>query len=513
MKPARRRGRGGGCVLAIDQGTTATKAVLVDAKLRIVAEVSKEFPQHFPRPGWVEHDVEEIWGSVRAAVAAVLRGAGVSGGEIAAIGIANQRETTALWDRETGRPIARAIVWQDRRTDDICRELRARGLEGLVRRATGLVIDPYFSGTKIAWLLRHVPGAARRARSGRLLFGTIDSYLAWRLSGGDAHVTDVSNASRTLLMDLSSGAWNEELLRELGVPRAILPEIRGHDEVFARTRGLGWLPDGIPIASLIGDQQAALFGQACLEAGEAKCTYGTGAFLVVQAGSRIPRSRRGLLATAAWKRGSQMRYALEGSTFIAGAAVQWLRDGLGIISRSSDVDELARRVSDSEGVVFVPALTGLGAPHWNPAARGAIRGLSRGTTAAHLARATLEGIAFQIRDLVEAVERDAGLALRELRADGGATASRVLMQFQADILGVPVLLSRYTSTTALGAAALAGLAVGFFSSEEEIRKSWRLRRVYRPRMGALERRRRVALWEEAVATLRPPGAKKSPRPR
>lgn len=513
MNRARRRLRGDGFVLAIDQGTTATKAVLVDRDLRIVSEASKEFPQHFPRPGWVEHDLEEIWRSVKAAAAAVLRAAGASGGDIAAVGIANQRETTALWDRATGRPIAHAIVWQDRRTEGICRDLRARGLEGMVRRRTGLVIDPYFSGTKIAWLLRHVPGAARRARSGRLLFGTIDSYLAWRLSAGAAHVTDVSNASRTLLMDLRSGTWSEELLRELGVPRAILPEIRGHDEIFARTRGVGWLPDGIPIASLIGDQQAALFGQACFEAGEAKCTYGTGAFLVVQAGSRIPRSRHGLLATAAWRRGSKMRYALEGSTFVAGAAVQWLRDGLGIIARSSDVDELARRVADSEGVVFVPALTGLGAPHWDPAARGAIRGLSRGTTAAHLARATLEGIAFQIRDLVAAVEEDSGLGLRELRADGGATGSRVLMQFQADILGVPVLLPRYTSTTALGAAALAGLAVGFFSSEEEIRKSWHLGRTYRPRMSPLERRRRVAVWEEAVATVRAPGAKGALRPR
>ncbi len=440
---------------------------------------------------------------MRRAVLSALKAAGTAPRSIAAIGITNQRETTALWDRRTGEPISRAIVWQDRRTERVCARLKARGLEPQFQRTTGLVIDPYFSGTKIAWLLRNVPGAGRRARSGRLLFGTIDTYLAWRLSAGAAHVTDVSNASRTLLMDLRTGTWSDEILKELSIPRDILPEIRGHDAIFCRTCGVGWLPDGIPIASLIGDQQAALFGQACFRPGEAKCTYGTGAFLVMNTGSRILRSRHGLLATAAWRRGGKTTYAIEGSTFVAGAAVQWLRDGLGIIARSSDADALARKVADSEGVVFVPALTGLGAPHWNPAARGTIRGLSRGTTAAHLARATLEGIAFQIRDLLEAIEKDTGLELEALRADGGATASAVLMQFQADILGVPVILPRSTSTTALGAAALAGLAVGLFSSEDEIRRAWKAARAYRPRMPEAERSRRLRLWKEAVATLAP----------
>lgn len=488
-------------VLAIDQGTTATKAALFDSRLRPIAEAASEFPQHFPRPGWVEHDLEEVFASVKEAVVSALRAARVPTRRIAAIGITNQRETTALWDRTSGRPVARAIVWQDRRTEAICRRLRARGLEEELRQRTGLVIDPYFSGTKISWLLRNVPGASRRARSGRLLFGTVDTYLTWRLSGGTAHVTDVSNASRTLLMDLESGAWSDDLLKELSVPREILPEIRGHDSIFAHTRGVGWLPDGIPIASLIGDQQAALFGQACFQPGEAKCTYGTGAFLVVNTGSRILRSRHGLLATAGWRRGGRTTYAIEGSTFIAGAAVQWLRDGLKLIARSSDIDALARQVPDSEGVVFVPALTGLGAPHWNPAARGMIRGLSRGTTAAHLARATLEGIAFQIRDLLEAIQQDTGLKLEALRADGGATASEILMQFQADILGVPVVVPRYPSTTALGAAALAGLAVGLFSSEDEIRKTWKVARTYRPKMSQAERTKKLRLWEEAIAAL------------
>jgi len=489
-------------LLAIDQGTTGTKALLLDSRLRVLAEESREFPQSFPRPGWVEHDLDEIHASVRHAVEGALASSGVAAREIAAIGIANQRETTAVWDKRTGKPVYPAIVWQDRRTAETCAELRRRGLEGTFRLKTGLVLDPYFSGTKVAWILENVPGARRAARSGRLLFGTVDTYLVWCLTAGESHVTDVSNASRTLLMDLRSTAWSDEILGILGIPPSMLPEIRDNDRVFGRTRDVGWLPDGIPIATVLGDQQAALFGQACFSVGEAKCTYGTGAFLVAQTGEKIVRSRHGLVSTAAWRRGGKTHYAVEGSTFVAGAVVQWLRDGLGIIRSSGEVEALARRVEDSGGVVFVPAFTGLGAPHWNPQARGLICGLTRGTTSAHIARAALEGIAFQIRDLVACAVRDTGRSLKALKVDGGAVVNDLLMQFQADILGLDVLRPRFTSTTALGAGAMAGLTTGVFSSEEEIRRTWKLDRRFRPRMKPGERSRRERMWEEALRRVR-----------
>ncbi|MBI4600957.1 MAG: glycerol kinase GlpK, partial [Planctomycetes bacterium] len=447
----KRRGAGKrdrGAILAIDQGTTGTKAVLVGEDLQVIGEASRELPQHFPRPGWVEHDLEEIHATVRGAVRDVLARTGVKPSRIAAVGITNQRETTALWDRRSGKPVHRAIVWQDRRTAPECEALKRRGLEPLFRRRTGLVLDPYFSGTKLAWLLEHVAGARRAAEAGKLLFGTIDTYLAWRLTRGAAHVTDISNASRTLLMDLAEGAWSDDLLEALDVPRRVLPEIRANDEILGRTRGAGFLPDGIPIASAIGDQQSALFGQACFEEGEAKCTYGTGAFLVLNTGPRILRSRSGLLSTALWRLRGRSWYGLEGSSFIAGAVVQWLRDGLGLIRASGDVEALARRVEDSGGVVLVPALAGLGAPHWDPSARGLIAGITRGTSAAHVARAALEGIAFQIHDLVRAMERDLGRKARGLKVDGGAAGNDLLMQVQADLLGLRISRPQVTSTTA-----------------------------------------------------------------
>ncbi len=485
-------------ILAIDQGTTQTKAVLIDAHLRLIAEAAEEFPQHYPRPGWVEHDPEEIWRSVRTAVAAVLRRSRTDPARIAAIGITNQRETTVVWDASTGRPISRAIVWQDRRTAPECAALKARGLERKVRERTGLVLDPYFSGTKLAWILEHVSGARRRAEAGSLRFGTVDSFLIARLCGGRVHATDPSNASRTLLLDLATCAWDEEMLRLFRIPRSLLPEVRPNDEVLAETRGLRFLPDGIPIAGPIGDQQAALFGQACFSPGEAKCTYGTGAFLLMNAGRKPPRSRSGLIATAAWRLGKETTYALEGSVFIAGAAVQWLRDGLGIIGSSAEVERLASSVDDTGGVVVVPAFVGLGAPHWRPRARGVISGITRGTTAAHIARAALEGIAFQCHDILRAMERDTRRPLREIKVDGGAAANDLLLQFQADILGRAIVRPKVTSTTALGAGLLAGLAVGLFGSLKEIRAAWKEDRRFRPRISRRAAESHLARWREAL---------------
>jgi glycerol kinase len=485
-------------VLSIDQGTTGTTVLVLDRKLRVTAKVNLEFPQHFPRPGQVEHDLEDIWGSTVKAIGQALSRARVKGAALAAIGITNQRETTALWDRARGRPIRRAIVWQDRRTSDACAALRAAGEEERVRARTGLVLDPYFSATKIRWLLDHVKGARERAERGELAFGTVDTFLAWRLSGGAAHVTDGSNASRTLLMDLATLAWDPQMLGLFGVPAAILPRICGSSEVVGTTRGVPGLPDGIPIAGIAGDQQAALFGQACFAPGDAKCTYGTGAFILQNVGPRPVPSRNGLLSTVAWRIGEETTYALEGSAFIAGAAVQWLRDGLGLIRRASQVEALARRVKDSGGVVFVPALAGLGAPHWRPAARGLIRGIDRGTTAAHLARATLEGIAFQVEELARAMRADSGVALSTFRVDGGATQNGLLMQFQADLLGVPVERPRMVETTALGAAFLAGLATGFWSGRDAIRRAFRVDRRFLPRMGAAEREAHLGRWRRAV---------------
>ena len=489
-------------ILAIDQGTTGTKAVLIDAKLRVLAESSQEFPQHFPRPGWVEHDLEEIYASVRKSVRGALRKAKVEPRSIAAIGITNQRETTALWERKTGKPIHRAIVWQDRRTADLCQTLKDSGLERTIRRKTGLVIDPYFSGTKIAWLLKHVRDARAKAKAGRLLFGTIDTYLLWRLTAGRSHATDISNASRTLLMDLKTCSWSRQLCDALDVPMSVLPEIRANDANFGQTAGAGFLPDCIPIASIVGDQQSALFGQACFREGEAKCTYGTGAFLMINTGNRIVRSRHGALSTAAWRLAGRTSYALEGSSFIAGAVVQWLRDGLKLIKAAPEIEALAASVEDSGGVVLVPALTGLGAPYWDPDARGLLTGLTRGTTRAHLARSALDGIALQIHDLIRAMEADLGSKVRHLKVDGGASLNNLLMQFQADILGVRISRPRNTSTTALGAALLAGLSVGLIESQSAVRKAWAEDREFRREMKPREVAAYLERWELAIRRTR-----------
>ena len=445
------------CVLAIDQGTTGTTALLLDKNVAVIAQANVEFPNHYPAPGHVEHDVEEIWASVEAAVTAAL--AKVSDVEIVAIGITNQRETCLFWDAETGEAIHRALVWQDRRTADLCKDLKAAGHEESVRSKTGLVLDPYFSGTKAKWLLDNVSGARERAARGEILFGTIDTWLAWRLCG--AHATDPSNASRTLLFNINTMDWDESLLALLDVPSASLPRICDNAEVLGETRGLGFLPDGIPVAGMAGDQQSALFGQACFGSGEAKCTYGTGAFILMNTGERAVPSKNGLLTTVGWRLNGTTTYALEGSAFIAGAAVQWLRDQLGIIDSAEEIEALAASVPDAGGVVFVPALAGLGAPHWRPDARGTFTGITGYTTKAHIARAVLEGIALQISDILGAMEADAGLRLSGLKVDGGAARNNLLMQFQADILRTPAIRPTVLETTALGSAYLAGLAVGF----------------------------------------------------
>jgi glycerol kinase len=464
----------------------------------VVAAAQQEFPQILPSPGHVEHDPEAIWKSQLDTARKVMDDAKVTAADVAAIGITNQRETTGLWDRRSGRPLHHAIVWQDRRTTEACAQLKAAGHEPRVREKTGLVLDPYFSATKIRWLLDHVKGAREKAEAGQVAFGTIDSFLTWRLTGGAAHVTDVSNASRTLLMDLRSREWDRELLDLFGVPRSVLPEIRPSSAVYGTTKGVKALPDGIPVAGIAGDQQAALFGQACFEPGEAKCTYGTGAFLLQNTGPEPVFSSRGLLTTVAWSVGGEVAYALEGSSFIAGAAVQWLRDGLGLIKRSADVEALAKQVKDSGGVVFVPALAGLGAPYWRPEARGLLRGIDRGTTAAHVARATLEGIALLINDLAEAMRAEAQRPIPVFKVDGGASQNDLLMQFQADLLGVPVERPRLIETTAFGAAFLAGLATGVWKDREEIRRSWKVGKRFEPRMSPAEREAHVGRWRKAL---------------
>ncbi|UJR81966.1 glycerol kinase GlpK [Sandaracinus amylolyticus] len=489
-------------LLAIDQGTTGSTVLVLDTEARILGRATREFPQHFPTPGEVEHDAEEIWASVEHAIEGAYREAGVDPKQCAGIGITNQRETTMLWDRKTGAHVHRAIVWQDRRTAARCRGLEAEGLLSLYRKKTGLVLDPYFSGTKLEWLLDNVDDVRKRAEDGELAFGTVDSFLVWRLSGGTAHVTDVTNASRTLLFDIHRLAWDDELCRHLHVPRAVLPAVKSSSEVYARTKGLRVLPDGIPIAGIAGDQQAALFGQTCFEIGDAKCTYGTGAFLLVNTGERAPESQNGLVTTVAWKLGDQVRYALEGSAFVAGAAVQWLRDQLGIIKSSSDIEGLAAKVQTSGGVVFVPALSGLGAPHWDPEARGTLFGLTRGSSAAHIARATLEGIAFQVAELGRAMEADMGRRIARLRVDGGASQNELLMQFQADVLDVAIERPANTETTALGAAYLAGLAVGVFPDLQAIERAHRTARRIEPGMREGERREHLARWNDGVRRAR-----------
>ncbi|MBX3112614.1 MAG: glycerol kinase GlpK [Fimbriimonadaceae bacterium] len=484
-------------ILALDQGTTSSRAVLFDDRGVAVGFAQKEFGQVFPRPGWVEHDPAEIWGTQVGVAQEALARAGVRAGDVAAIGIANQRETVVVWDRRSGEPVHNAVVWQDRRTAGLCDELKARGLEPRVREKTGLVLDPYFSGTKVAWLLDNVPGARKSAERGDLAFGTVDSWLLYRLTGGEVHATDVTNASRTLLFDTFAGRWDDELLDIFGVPRAMLPEVRSSSGVFGATAP-GLLGAQVPVAGVAGDQQAALFGQGCHGPGMAKNTYGTGCFMLINTGGKAVHSQARLLTTAACPLEGAPQFALEGSVFVAGAVVQWLRDGLGVIRESGEVEALAASVPDSGGVYMVPAFVGLGAPHWDSYARGSVHGLTRGTTGAHLARAALESVAFQSADVLAAMEQDAGLRLDELRVDGGASTNDLLMQFQADILGVPVVRPRTTETTALGAAYLAGLAVGFWRDAEEIAGQWQEDRRFEPRMGADERAARLAKWRLAV---------------
>ena len=492
-----------GVILAIDQGTTGSTVVVMDRALEVVGRATTEFPQIYPRPGWVEHGPEAIWASVEQSVRTALDGAGISGSLVRAIGITNQRETTIVWERATSRPIHNAIVWQCRRTTDSCRALKAAGHEPRVRALTGLVLDPYFSGTKVAWILDHVEGARARAERGELAFGTIDSYLLWRLTSGAVHATEVSNASRTLLFDLHANAWSDELLELLRVPRTVLPEVRSSSEVYGHTHGLGFLPDGIPIAGIAGDQQAALFGQACFAPGQAKSTYGTGAFVLMNAGTTPVASTRGLLTTVAWRLGDGPTvYALEGSVFIAGAAVQWLRDELRVIDRAADIEALARSVNDAGGVIVVPAFAGLGAPHWDPDARGAIFGLTRGSGRGHIARATLEGIAHQVADVVEAMAADAGRDLVGLRVDGGAAANDFLMQIQADFLGSEVRRPTILESTACGAAFLAGLAVGYFAGLDDITARWREDALFSPRLSAAARDEARVHWKNAVKRLK-----------
>jgi glycerol kinase len=487
-------------VLAIDQGTTGTTALLLDSRGHVRARGYSELPQHFPRPGWVEHDGGEIWSSVALAVRQALRTSG-AGTSIVAIGITNQRETSLLWDRRTGKPAGRAIVWQDRRTHDRCQALRRAGYEAEIRRRTGLVLDPYFSATKLEWMLRADPRRREAARRGTLAFGTIDSWLIWKLTGGAVHATDPTNASRTMLYDIRARRWSESLLTRFGVPAAVLPEVRPSSGDFGRTLEAGFVPDGIPIAGVAGDQQAALFGQGCVAAGESKNTYGTGAFLLLHTGARAVASRSGLLTTVACGPRGEIAYALEGSVFIAGAAMQWLRDGLGVIRRAAESEALARSVADSGGVVMVPAFVGLGAPHWRSDVRGAIFGLTRGTTRAHLVRAALESLAFQSCDLVTAMERDSRTRVLRLRVDGGAAANGFLMQLQADLLGVPVERPRVIETTALGAGLLAGLGVGFWKSHREVERAREVERVFKPKRTAAWRRSEMGRWQRAVETL------------
>ncbi len=490
-------------LLAIDQGTTGSTALVVSPEGETLGRATREFPQHFPQPGWVEHDADEIWTSVEVAVTGALKAAGIDASRIAAIGITNQRETTLVWDRKTGRPIYHAIVWQCRRTAEACDAIKADATKAQrIREKTGLVIDAYFSATKIAWLLDHVAGARARAEKGELAFGTIDTFVVHKLTSGAVHVSDVTNASRTLLMNLARAEWDPELCRIFGVPESVLPKIVGSAEVVGKTSGAGFLPDGIPIAGIAGDQQAALFGQACFAVGDAKCTYGTGAFALVNIGARPLLSEHGLVTTAAWRIGGEMTYALEGSAFIAGAAVQWLRDGLGIIKSAAEVEDLARKVSSSDGVVFVPALAGLGAPHWDPRARGAITGLTRGTTAAHLARATLEGIALSVTDLLTAMQADAKTSLKRLRVDGGAARNDLLMQLQADFAAVEVERARELESTGRGAAMLAGIGAKISRGLEAVAKMAKLEKTFRPEMGQEIRREGLARWQEAVRKTR-----------
>src|SRR5690242_1229014 len=483
-------------ILALDQGTTSSRAIVFNHDGHIVSVAQREFRQIFPHPGWVEHDPRDIWNSQLAVARQALRKAGLTAGNIAAIGITNQRETAVVWDRTTGNPVGNAIVWQDRRTAAACDRLKARGLAPMIRRKTGLVIDAYFSATKLQWILNHVPGAKKRARAGKLAFGTMDSWLVWKLTNGRRHITDVSNASRTMLFNIHAGSWDDELLRLFGVPRAMLPEVCSCSEIYGETNLLGGT---IPIAGIAGDQQAALFGQVCTRPEMVKNTYGTGCFLLMPTGEKPVASKNNLLTTVAWRIGNRTEYALEGSIFIAGAVVQWLRDGLHFFRASPEIEALASSVPDTGGVYLVPAFAGLGAPHWDQYARGTIVGLTRGSTKAHIARAALEAIALQTMEVLKAMEKDADIHLKQLRVDGGASANDLLMQLQADLLGATVVRPKVAETTALGAAYLAGLAVGFWKSQADIARQWQVDKTFTPHMKPSARKAIANGWERALS--------------
>lgn len=484
-------------ILSLDQGTSSSRAIVFDRSGSIRAVAQKEFPQIFPHSGWVEHDPHQIWASQASVIAEAISSIDINGTNIEAIGITNQRETTIVWDRDTEEPIYNAIVWQDRRTSEYCNKVIEDGMEEKIREKTGLIIDAYFSATKIKWILDNVPGARKRAEEGKLMFGTVDSWLVWRLTRGAVHVTDVTNASRTMLFNIHTLEWDQELLDYFGIPRSMMPEVKSSSEIYGHTTTTIFAHN-VPIAGIAGDQQAALFGQMCVEPGSVKNTYGTGCFLLMNSGTTPILSQNRLITTIAWKIGDTVNYALEGSIFVGGSVVQWLRDNLGCISCSPDVEKLASSVPDTDGVYFVPALTGLGAPYWDPEARGMITGISRGTTTAHIARAALEGIAFQTYDIVKAMEKDSNLPIRNLKVDGGASRNNLLMQFQSDILATDVLRPRITETTALGAAYLAGLAVGYWPSIESIQQQWQLEAEFKPKAGKDEVNKKINGWHDAV---------------
>jgi glycerol kinase len=484
-------------ILAIDQGTTSSRAIIFDRTGAIKSVAQREFQQYYPKPGWVEHDANEIWSTQAGVVAEAVAGAGIHTSELAAAGITNQRETTVVWDRQTGEPVSRAIVWQDRRTAEYCLQLKSQGLTAPIQKKTGLVLDAYFSATKLKWILDHVPGARQQAQAGQLAFGTVDSWLVWKLTGGAVHITDASNASRTMLYNIHTGAWDAELLEVFDIPAAVLPQVRNSSEYYGHTAG-HIFASKIPVAGIAGDQQAALFGQMCLKPGLLKHTYGTGGFMMLNTGDAAIESRHHLLTTIAWQINGKITYALEGSIFIAGAVVQWLRDGLGLIKTSGEIEALARSVPDNGGVYLVPAFAGLGAPHWDQFARGTITGLTRGTTAGHLARAALESIAYQTADVLEAMEGDSGISIQELRVDGGATVNDTLMQFQADLLGVPLVRPRIWETTALGAAYLAGLAVGFWNDTGELQSQWQRQKTFQPGLDPAKVAELKRGWHQAV---------------
>ena len=485
-------------ILALDQGTTSSRAIVFDHEGQIRSVAQKEFPQYFPQPGWVEHNPNEIWGSEASVIAEAISTIDITGLDIAAIGITNQRETTIVWDIDTDEPIYNAIVWQDRRTAEFCDQLKADGLTETIRQKTGLIIDAYFSGTKIKWILDHVPGARKRAEEGKLRFGTVDSWLVWRLTRGETHVTDVTNASRTMLFNIHDLKWDEELLKLFNIPLSMMPEVKSNSEIYGHTKTTIFAHK-VPIAGIAGDQQAALFGQMCLDPGSIKNTYGTGCFVMLNTGEKPIVSKNNLLTTIAWQIGNKVNYALEGSIYVGGSVVQWLRDGLGIINHSSDVESLAQSVSDSGGVYFVPALTGLAAPYWDPYARGTIVGITRGTTAAHIARAALDGIAFQTYDIAQAMAKDMNDRLTELKVDGGASRNNLLMQFQADLLGIDVVRPKITETTAIGAAYLAGLGVGYWDSVDELRRQWKVERTFTPQLDSKTVSAAREGWADAIS--------------